>query len=154
MRALSWEMASGVCWILKVHPPVISITPARTAAAGLLQLVGSMSRTLIPFYVGSTHEELVDFLDQFTYATQAFWRPTRQPLIFYHWSTIGRCPAHQIIKQWRETTRRHSSLEWCRWDSSSSSYVCFYASICNANFGLIVIFPRLTSVHLTLLIHH
>ena len=44
----------------------------------------STSSTLIPFYVGSTHEELVGRRDQFTYATRAFWRPTRQPLIFYH----------------------------------------------------------------------
>jgi len=33
------------------------------------------------------------------------------------------------MKQWRKPMPRHSSLEWCRWDSSSISYGCFYASM-------------------------
>jgi len=55
--------------------------------------------------------------------------PDQLPYIWDYWSIIGRCKPYQLIKQWRKPLLRHSSLEWCRWDSSSSSYVCFLASI-------------------------
>ena len=45
----------------------------------------STSRTLIPFYVGSTHEELVDYRDQFTYATRAFGAQPANHSFFITW---------------------------------------------------------------------
>ena len=31
--------------------------------------------------------------------------------------------------RWRVTIPRHGSLEWCRWDSSSSSYVSIFMNL-------------------------
>ena len=45
----------------------------------------STSSTLIPFYVGSTHEELVGRRDQFTYAPTTFGAQPEKRLIFIAW---------------------------------------------------------------------
>jgi len=63
--------------------------------------------------------------------------PDQLPYIWDYWSIIGRCKPYQLIDRWRKSMPRHSSLEWGRWDSSSSSYVRFHASIYNSNCWLI-----------------